>query len=79
MRVKAKVVWVQNDEERQCQFCGVQFTDFSGKAWSRLCLMYEKYRDGSSVSDADLLDKFDLERLQEGLSDTSEALDATAV
>lgn len=74
VRVKAQVVWVKDKETQQGQFCGVQFTDFSGEAWANLCLIYEKYREGRDEAGSDLLAEFDIKRLQEETCDITEAL-----
>ena len=65
VRVKARVVWIKDDETRQGQFCGLQFTDFSGKAWFSLCLVYEKYRGKPEKTETDLTETFDIEQLHE--------------
>ena len=69
-RVKAKVIWVKESTEAKCQFCGLEFTDFRGKAWHTLCLMHDKHLNGSGVGDVRPLGEFDIRRVREEFPDT---------
>jgi len=74
--MKGKVAWVKDDEEAGHQFCGIQFTDFSGAAWSNLCAAYAQYREGSGWSGRDMLETFDVEAVREELPELDEAVPA---
>ena len=65
--MKGRVAWVKDDAEAGHQFCGIQFTDFSGAAWSNLCDAYAQYRDGSGWAGRDMLEGFDIEVVREEL------------
>ena len=65
IRVKGRTVWDDEAAATHGRLCGVEFTDFCGRAWGVLCNAYARYRGGQNAADDGNCREFDIAGLLE--------------